>query len=69
LSYPEAEIFTPFSNITYSVGANGFFVEFGGLRNFQMIEKVSIAPHLLVAYDFDYSGVQKDGFDHTLIGA
>ncbi len=69
LTHTEIATFTPFANFVYSVEAGGFFAEFGGEKDFQLNEQVSITPHLLVAYDFGYASGEQDGYNHTSIGA
>jgi hypothetical protein len=69
LHYTQSDFFTPFSNIVYSVEADGFFVQIGAQKDIELNEKWSIASHVLLAFDFAYASPKEDGYNHTSVGA
>jgi hypothetical protein len=69
LSYKKIEAFSPFANVTYGKEENGFFIEVGTSKQFQINEAIFITPHVLFAYDYGYVNSRREGYNHTSIGA
>jgi len=68
IAYTEIALFTPLSNLVYSVAADGAFIDIGGEKEFQINRDFLITPYILVAYDFGYANGQEEGYNHTSIG-
>lgn len=60
--------FTPFANMVFSREQNGFFATAGALATYPLSERFVIHSSLGFSYEFGYSGVDKDGYNHTSLG-
>jgi hypothetical protein len=69
IEHTETDLLTPFANLVYSVEVDGYFIDIGAKKDFELSDKLSITPHMLMAFDFGYASAEKGGSNHAAIGA
>ena len=68
-AYTEFESFTPFSNFVYGLEADGFFIDIGAEKEFQLSNELFFTPYAIITFDYGYAGGGKNGHNHTYFGA